>query len=205
MNGTRWTLAIGMVLGLTFAGAQLAACGSRQTPKTEIEDASSWRYRGLWVEEQGNRTYVMAVGISPNASMGRTFAMPNAEEDARSKLSNYVGAVTKTFRERLARSETSVGKDTQGGVQNSAAATQRNDTADRTVADNFVQGMETVNSYIDEKSDELFVLARVDAEQLRRSLSASDALSEDERARVSQNSADVRAEFDAALRDSAHP
>lgn len=194
-------VAIGL-LALALSSSSLTACGSRQTPKTEIEDADSWRNRGLWLEKKGDQNFVMAVGIAPNASMGRTFAMPNAEGDARAKLSQYLGTVVKTFRERLARMDTTVGKNAEGETAQAAQATQRNDIADRSVSDNVVQGMETLNSYVDNGSDELFILARVDAEQLRQGLSASDALSDSEKELVRQNSAEVREAFDAALSES---
>ena len=194
-------------IGLVLTGCLLvgSACGGRQTPKTDMEDANSWRNRGLWVEKQGDQSFVMAVGVAPNASMGRNFAMPNAEGDARAKLSQYLGTVVKTFRERLARLDMAVGKARDGEVTTSAESTQRNDIADRSVSDNVVQGMETLNSYVDDKSDELYVLARVDAEQLRQSLSASQALSDAERAKVAENSAEVRSAFDEALRGELAP
>jgi hypothetical protein len=184
---------------LCAGGAALGACGARQSPKTEIEDPNSWRHRGLWVEKQGDQSYVMAVGIAPNASMGRALVMPNAEEDARAKLSEYLGTVVKTFREKLARMDSAVGKSPEGEVTSSAQATQRNDSADRSISDNVVRGMETVNSYVDGESDELYVLARVDADSLRQSLSASDALSDAEKQLVQQNSDAVRGAFDEAL------
>lgn len=194
-------IALGL-FALSLSSICVSACASRQTPKTEIEDANSWRNRGLWVEKKGEQSFVMAVGIAPNASMGRTFAMPNAEGDARAKLSQYLGTVVKTFRERLARMDTTVGKNAEGEASQAAQATQRNDVADRSVSDNVVQGMETLNSYVDGSSDELFVLARVDAQQLRQGLSASDALSDAEKELVRQNSAEVREAFDAALTES---
>jgi hypothetical protein len=187
-----------LLLALLLATTSLG-CGARQTPKSDIEDPASWRNRGLWLEKKGEQSFVMAVGVAPNASMGRTFAMPNAEGDARAKLSQYLGTVVKTFRERLARMDTAVGKNSDGEVASSAESTQRNDIADRSVSDNLVQGMETVNSYVDGKADELYVLARVDVEQLRQGLSASEALSESERSMVEQNSAAVRGAFDEAL------
>ncbi len=184
---------------LLIGATVTTGCGSRQTPKTEIDEPDSWRNRGIWVEKEGDRSYVKAVGVAPNASMGRTFAMPSAEQDARAKLSEYVGAAVKTFRERLARMDSSVGKDDDGDVTRTAQATQRNDLADRSTSDNLVRGMETVNTYVDGDSDELFVLARVDMEQLLASISNSDTLSPAERALVNSNSAQVRSEFEASF------
>jgi len=194
------TQAMGILVAVATA---LSACGARQTPTTDSEEPESWRNRGLWVEAAGDRTYVNAVGVAPNASLGRTYSMPSAEEDARSKLSEYLGSVVKTFRERLQRMDTTTGKDKDGDVANAAQATQRNDTADRSVSDNVVHGMETINSYVDKDSDELFVLARVDVEQLYKTLGTSDALTESERGMVQGNSAEVRKEFEAATHASA--
>jgi hypothetical protein len=190
------------LVSLAIAGATgMWGCGaSRHEVKTLAEEPSTWHNRGIWTEKQGDRTLLLVVGSSGNASLDRSSAMEAAEQVARERLAIYLGSTVQAFRERLARRREAAFKpvdddDKTGGAE----LTSQNDSGGRTIAERAVRGLEFANSHLEEDSDTLFVLGRLDLESFRKTLLTDKALSEAERHLVSKNAAEIRAEMDAAL------
>jgi hypothetical protein len=188
------SLAIAAATGTWGCGA------SRHEVKTLAEEPSTWHNRGIWTEKQGDRTLLLVVGSSGNASLDRSSAMEAAEQVARERLAIYLGSTVQAFRERLARRREAAFKpvdddDKTGGAE----LTSQNDSGGRTIAERAVRGLEFANSHLEEDSDTLFVLGRLDLESFRKTLLTDKALSEAERHLVSKNAAEIRAEMDAAL------
>lgn len=176
----------------------IGCAGTQVSP----EDTDSWRKRGLWVEQEGETQIVNIVGRAENASMGETFVMSTAEQDARARLSIYLGATVTAFRERLARAMANKGKAAGADAPTGGyVATEDNRQGDRTIADNVVRGMETINSFTDKETDTFYVLGRVNLDTLRKVLSASDALSAAEKEFIAANSEVVSSAWKEAADD----
>lgn len=166
--------------------------------KTSVEDPNSWRKRGIWTEQKGDKTMVMVVGLTGNATLDESMARDKAEQDARERMAIYLGATVQAFRERMARQREIKAK--RDGVASSAVElTEQTDRGGRTVADQAVAGLEIVNSYVDKETDTMYVLGRLDIESLRKVLAQDKSLTEEERKLVSQNSEEVKKEMDEAL------
>ncbi len=180
-----------LVLGLALVGgasAALAGCGGAK-PVVKAEDPASWRHRGLWLESEGDKTLVMVVGRAENAAMGETFVMASAEQDARARLTLYLQATVSAYRERLGRAMAIRG---QGGDSDQAetgfTSSEELRQGDRSIADNVIGGMETINSFTDKESDRFYVLGRVDMQALKGVLDQSASLTEAQKAFVEENS-----------------
>jgi hypothetical protein len=193
--------AVALVSMAIVAGPALWSCGgSRHEVKTLAEEPSTWHHRGIWTEKQGDRTLVLVVGSSGNASLDRSSAMEAAEQVARERLAIYLGSTVQAFRERLARRrELAVKRLDDDDKVGGAELTSQNDSGGRTIAERAVRGLEFANSHLEEDSDTLFVLGRLDLESFRKTLLSDRALSEAERHLVARNAAEIRAEMDAAL------
>ena len=183
------------------AASTVCGCGSsRHEVKTLAEEPSTWHNRGIWTEKQGDRTLLLVVGSSGNASLDRGSAMEAAEQAARERLAIYLGSTVQAFRERLARRrELAVKRIDDDDKVGGAELTSQNDSGGRTIAERAVRGLEFANSHLEEDSDTLFVLGRLDLENFRKTLLSDRALSEVERDLVARNAAEIRAEMDAAL------
>jgi len=176
--------------------------GSPHEVKTVAEEPDTWHNRGIWTEKQGDRTLVLVVGSSPNATLDRSSAMEAAEQVARERLAIYLGSTVQAFRERLARRRELVAKregddDKTGGAE----LTIQHDSGGRTIAERTVRGLEFANSHFEEDSDTLFVLGRMDLDSFRKTLLSDRALSETERQFAAKNADEIRAEMDAALEE----
>jgi len=192
--------AVALVSMVIMAASTVAACGSsRHEVKTLAEEPDTWHHRGIWTEKQGDRTLLLVVGSSGNASLDRSSAMEAAEQVARERLAIYLGSTVQAFRERLARRRElavqRIDEDKAGGAE----LTSQNDSGGRTIAERTVRGLEFANSHLEEDSDTLFVLGRLDLENFKKTLLSDKALSEAERNMVAKNAAEIRAEMDAAL------
>ena len=194
-------LAIAAVSITLVTGSAVSACGSaRHEVKTLAEEPSTWHHRGVWTEKQGDRTLLLVVGSSGNASLDRSSAMESAEQMARERLAIYLGSTVQAFRERLARRrELAVKRIDDDDKAGGAELSSQSDSGGRTVAERAVRGLEFANSHFEEDSDTLFVLGRLDLENFRKTLVSDRALSEAERDLVTKNAAEIRAEMDAAL------
>jgi len=181
----------------------LAACsGAAPAAKTtNTEDPAAWRNRGIWVEKKDGSTLVMVVGTANNASMDRSMSMDTAEQDARERLTIYLGSTVQAFRERLARRIDKIDKKSSGPAQSGATQTDRTDRAGRTIAENSVRGLEIVNTVAEKDTDTFFVLGRLNFDAFRQVMAQSNALSAAEKEEITRNSEEVRTEFDQALED----
>lgn len=199
---TRRSAGSGSKLARAVVGAVLLASCSGAQVATNPEDPAAWRNRGIWVENKDNVAFVMVVGSTSHASMDRSMSMDTAEQDARERLTIYLGSTVQAFRERLARRIDKVAqKSGSSAAAGGAEQTDRSDRAGRTIAENSVRGLEIVNSFVEKDTDNLFVLGRLNFDAFRQVLAQSSALSSAEKAEIERNSEEVRQEFDRALQD----
>jgi len=190
-------------LAAVACGASVPGCGgSAHEVKTVAEEPNTWHHRGIWTEKQGDRSMLLVVGASSNASLDRSTALELAEQTARERLAIYLGSTVQAFRERLARRREIAGKQIGDGDKTGGAElTVQHDSGGRTLAERTVRGLEFANSYLEKDTDTLFVLGRLDLEAFRKTLLSDRALSEAERRLVAKNADEVRAEMDAALEE----
>ena len=174
--------------------------GAPSEPQTAADEPMSWWKKSIWVEKKDGGTNIMVVGRTEHASLDEGMAMDSAEQDAREKISIYLGATVVAFREKLKR-RMSTAASRDGETSKAAEITTTDDSGGRTIAENTVAGLEVVNSHTDEKTDRFYVLGRLDYENFRSVLEADQALSEAERQYIEKNSDAVREEMDAALQD----
>lgn len=191
---------MGVLLALTAMTGVAGGCGGKnEAIKTTPEDSASWRHRGIWVEKKGDISYVMVVGTSSSASLDHSMSMDTAEQDARERAAIFLGATVQAFRERMTRRREIAAKRSDGEVAKAAEQTTQTDRGGRTIAEQAIRGMETINSFTDSKEDTLYVLARVDLQSLRNALATDPSLTDAERDAVTKDSNDVRNEMNAAL------
>ncbi|HKQ68235.1 MAG TPA: hypothetical protein VJT73_02800 [Polyangiaceae bacterium] len=198
----RWPLR-GVVLGVVVAVSTASACGGeRHEVKTSAEEPATWRHRGVWTEKQGDHVFVMVVGSATSASLDRGSAMESAEQAARERMAIYLGSTVQAFRERLARRrEVAARRSDDDETRKAAELTSQLDTGGRTIAERSVRGLEFANSFVENSTDTLFVLGRLDLDAFRKTLLSDRALSAAEREMVSKNADVVRAEMDSALEE----
>jgi hypothetical protein len=202
-NTNRRPSAVALMSLAIVVGPTVWGCGSaRHEVKTIAEEPTTWHHRGVWTEKQGDRTLLLVVGSSGSASLDRSSALEAAEQVARERLAIYLGSTVEAFRERLSRRrELAVKRIDDDDKVGGAELTSQNDSGGRTVAERAVRGLEFANSHLDEDSDTLFVLGRLDLENFKKTLLSDRALSEAERDLVAKNAAEIRAEMDAALEE----
>ncbi len=182
----RAALLLGLV-AVSMTAAALAGCGGAK-PVVQAEDPASWRHRGLWLESSGDTTLVMVVGRAENAAMGESFVMASAEQDARARLTLYLQATVSAYRERLGRAMAVRGQAADSDqAEGSFSTSEELRQGDRSIADNVIGGMETINSFTDKENDRFYVLGRVDMQALKSVLDQSASLTEAQKAFVAEN------------------
>jgi hypothetical protein len=200
--GRNWALLCVPVLmgGLAI----LPACGGSGAgePASSASRADTpWWKKSVWTEKHGDATLIMVTGRTGNASLDEGMAMDNASQDAREQMALYLDATTTAFRERLRKMISASGKKADGTVAGAAEKTETDMAGGRTLAEAAVRGLEVVDSRRDEESDTFYVLGQLDVKALRDALASSAALSEEERQRIEEDSAEVKEAMESAIED----
>lgn len=187
-----------VVLSLSVA-AGLPACSGAKASVPGDDDTVQWYDRPTVVQKSADgNAYVLVVGIGRNVSLDESMALSMAEQDARERMTLYLGGAVAAFRKRL-NEQNEIATANSKASEGKSAAEQTNKfmLAGQTLAQNTVRGMEVVKAKT--MNNQKYVQGRLNLSAFRQVLAESQALSEAERAAIKTNSAEVDAAFDKAL------
>lgn len=181
-----------------FAGS---GCSGAKAEVPGDDETVAWFERPTVVNKgpDGN-AYVLVVGIGRNAGLDESMAMNIAEQDARERLSLYLGGLATAFRKRLnEQNEIAIANSKSAEGKSMAEQTNKFMLAGQTLAQNAVRGMEVTRSKTINNAK--YVQGRLNLNAYKQVLAESQALSDAERAAIQTNSAEVDEAFQRAMDD----